>query len=91
MAGADPKAQAGAKTGDLIHMFQSGGIQMVTDIGIDPAGDVWVANNWNVVDAVVAKHPPGPISTKGGDQGVAVIYGVAAPVKTPLSGQVRQP
>jgi hypothetical protein len=78
-------------TGDLIHMFQSGSIQMVTDVGIDPAGDVWVANNWNVVDAAVAKHPADPISTKGGWQGVVVLYAIAAPVKTPLPGQVRQP
>jgi hypothetical protein len=91
MAGADPNTHGGAKTGDLIHVFQSGGIQMVTDIGINPAGDVWVANNWNVIEAVVAKRPPGPVSTKGGGQGVVVIYGVAAPVKTPLMGPVRQP
>jgi hypothetical protein len=48
----------------LIHMFQSGSIQMVTEVGVDPTGDVWVANNWNVVDAVVAKHAADPISTK---------------------------
>ena len=34
---------------------------------------------------------PRPISTKAGGQGIAVIYGVAAPLKTPLIGQVRQP
>ena len=58
MAGADPKAHAGKKTGDVIHMFQSDAIQMVTDVGIDPAGDVWVANNWNVSKPVVAKVRP---------------------------------
>jgi len=47
-------------------MFQSGSIQMVSDVGIDPGGDVWVANNWNAVDAVVARQPADPISTKGG-------------------------
>jgi hypothetical protein len=30
-----------------------------------------------------------PISTLGGGTGVTVIYGVAAPVKTPLMGPVR--
>jgi hypothetical protein len=91
MAGADPKDQPGVKPGDLIHMFESGSIQMITDVGIDPAGNVWAANNWNDLNAVVAKDPADPISTKGGGQGVVVIYGVAAPVKTPLLGQPRQP
>jgi len=45
MTPADSKGH-GQATGDLIHMFQSGTIQIVTDVGIDPAGDVWVANNW---------------------------------------------
>jgi hypothetical protein len=89
MAGANPSG--GAKTGDLIHVFQSGSIQMITDVGIDPAGNVWAANNWNVLDAVIAKDPADPISTKGGGQGVVVIFGVAAPVRTPLIGQVQQP
>ena len=66
MAGADPQGHApGTKTGDVIHIFQSGGIQMITDVGIDPAGNVWAANNWNDLDAVVAKDPADPISTKG--------------------------
>ena len=38
MAGADPKGHPGVKPGDLIHMFESGSIQMITDVGIDPAG-----------------------------------------------------
>jgi hypothetical protein len=48
MAGVDPEHHtAGTKTGDVIHIFQSGAIQMITDVGIDPAGNVWAANNWN--------------------------------------------
>ena len=80
----------GIHFGDVIHIFQSGGIQMITDVGIDPAGNVWAANNWNDLNAVVTKDPTDPISTKGGGQGVVAIYGVAAPVKTPLIGHVRQ-
>jgi hypothetical protein len=92
MAGVDPKSHTtGTKTGDVIHVFQSGAIQMITDVRIDPAGNVWAANNWNDLDAVVAKNPPEPISTKGGGQGVVVIYGVAAPVRTPLIGTVHKP
>jgi hypothetical protein len=30
----------GTKAGDVIHIFQSGSIQMVTDVSIDPAGNV---------------------------------------------------
>ena len=48
MAGAEPKGHpAGTKPGDVIHQFQSGSIQMLTDVAIDPAGNVWAANNWN--------------------------------------------
>ena len=64
---------------------------MLTDVAVDPAGNVWAANNWDVIDAVIAKDPPGPISTKGGGAGFTVIYGVAAPVKTPLMGPVQTP
>jgi hypothetical protein len=46
---------AGTKAGDLIHQFTGGSIQMTTDVNIDPAGDVWVANNWNSVDGVSAE------------------------------------
>ena len=79
------------KTGDVIHVFKSGSIQMLTDVAIDPAGNVWAANNWNVPEAVVAETSSRPTSTSGGGSGFTVIYGVAAPVKTPLLGQVRRP
>jgi hypothetical protein len=54
----------GTKTSDPIHIFQSGSIQMITDVSIDPAGNVWAANNWNVVDAAMAdENPARPTST----------------------------
>ena len=82
---------AGTKTGDLIHQFQSGSIQLITDVGIDPAGNVWAANNWNALNPVVAGNPLSRTSTWGGGSGLTIIYGVAAPVKAPLMGQVRKP
>ena len=54
-------------------------------------GNVWVANNWNDIDAVGDADPARPTSTWGGGSGIVVIYGVAAPVKTPLMGPVRRP
>ena len=90
MAGEDAKSHpAGTKAGDVIHQFQSGSIQMITEVAIDPAGNVWAANNWNDQQAVMAYDPARPTSTWGGGSGITVIYGVAAPVKTPLMGQVR--
>jgi hypothetical protein len=90
MAGAEPKGHGGGtKPGDLVHVFTGGTIQMLTDVVIDPAGNVWAANNWNNLDAVLADNPAYPTSTWGGGSGFTVIYGVAAPVKTPLVGQVR--
>jgi hypothetical protein len=65
--------------------------KMTTGVVIDPAGNAWVANNWEVIEGVVSNDPPRPISTKGGGSGIVVIYGVAAPVKTPLRRRVRTP
>jgi hypothetical protein len=92
LAGDNTKGHpAGTKTGDVIHIFQSGSIQMVTDVSIDPAGNVWVANNWNSLEAAAGADPSRPTSTWGGGSGITVIYGVAAPVKPPRIGKVRQP
>ena len=82
---------AGTKAGDVIHQFQSASIQMITEVAVDPAGNVWAANNRNDQAAVMAYNPARPTSTWGGGSGITVIYGVAAPVKTPLIGTVRQP
>jgi len=89
MAGVDTKGHRGAKTGDVIHKFQGGSIQMLTDVAIDPAGDVWAANNWNLPEAALGDPPINATSTWGGGSGFTVIYGVAAPVKPPRIGKVR--
>jgi DNA-binding beta-propeller fold protein YncE len=82
---------AGTKVGDVIHIFQSGSIQMLTDVSIDPAGNVWAANNWNDPLAATEPDPARPTSTWGGGSGFTVIYGVAAPVQPPRMGKVRKP
>jgi hypothetical protein len=90
LAGDNTKGHpAGTKTGDVIHVFQSGSIQMITDAAIDPAGNVWAANNWNLLEADVSENPARPTSTWGGGSCFTVIYGVAAPVKPPRMGKVR--
>jgi hypothetical protein len=90
MAGADPKGHTtGTKSGDVVHQFQGGSIQMLTDVVVDPAGNVWAANNWNVPQAVLGDPPPYPVSTWGGGSGLTIIYGVAAPVQAPLMGPAR--
>ncbi len=81
---------AGTKVGDVIHIFQSGSIQMITDVSIDPAGNVWAANNWNSLEADTAEDPVRRTSTWGGGSGFTVIYGVAAPVQPPRMGKVRK-
>ena len=90
MAGDNTKGHpAGTKTGDVLHLFQGGSIQLLTDVSIDPAGNVWAANNWNDVDAAVATKADPRKSTWGGGSGITVIYGVAAPVKPPRMGEVQ--
>ncbi len=46
----------GFKTGDQISPpggYVGGGLQMQTDLAIDPAGNVWVMNNWQDVDSLL--------------------------------------
>ena len=81
---------AGTKTGDVIHVFKGGSIQMLTDVSIDPAGNVWAANNWNDLNGAAAADPSRPTSTWGGGSGITVIYGVAAPVRPPRMGKVQR-
>jgi hypothetical protein len=90
MAGDESKDHSqGRKTGDVVHVFTGGTIQMPTDVVIDPAGNVWATNNWNNPEAAVYDKVNHAISTWGGGSGFTVIYGVAAPVKAPLMGPVR--
>jgi hypothetical protein len=63
---------------------------MQVDIDIDPAGNVWVTNNWQYYQAALNPAPEA-LSTLGAGQGVVVFYGMAKPVRTPLIGPVQQP
>jgi hypothetical protein len=83
----------GFKTGDQISPpggYVGGGLQMQVDIDIDPAGNVWVTNNWQDVDTCYGK-PPEALSTRCGGQGVVIFYGMAKPVRAPQIGPVRVP
>ena len=81
----------GMKTGDAISPpggYVGGGLQLQVDIGVGPAGDVWVTNNWQDTAACYGKADE-TISTRCGGQGVVVFFGMAKPVKTPLIGPAR--
>jgi hypothetical protein len=83
----------GFKTGDQISPpggYVGGGLQMQTDIAVDPAGNVWAINNWQDIDNCF----PGAdeaTSTRCGGQGVVIFYGMAKPVRAPQIGPARQP
>ncbi len=81
----------GLKTGDPITPKEGyvGGLQTVAPIAIDPAGNTWVGNGWSDTDAGFTKNPPEGQSTRFGAHTIAVFFGVAKPVKTPLIGPVR--
>lgn len=81
----------GMTAGDIIHYYTNGGTQLVTDASIDPAGNIWYANNWNEYTAVADIDPDRKLITQVGGDGVIVFYGLAAPVKTPLMGPVQAP
>jgi hypothetical protein len=81
----------GMKTGDEISPhggFVGGGLQMLTDIAVDPAGNVWGINNWQDIDACIGT-PSEAISTRCGGQGVTVFYGLAKPVRAPQIGPAQ--
>ena len=81
----------GMKTGDQISPpgdYVGGGLQMQTDIAVDPAGDVWAINNWQDIDSCVGT-PNEALSTRCGGQGVVVFYGMAKPVRAPQIGPAR--
>jgi streptogramin lyase len=83
----------GMKTGDPISPplgYVGGGLQMEVDVDINPAGNVWVTNNWQDIDSCVGIPIEG-LSTRCAGQGVVVFYGMAKPVHVPLIGPAHQP
>jgi streptogramin lyase len=81
----------GMKMGDPISPpggYVGGGMQMHVDIGVDPAGNVWVNNNWQDWQAGVERVEEAR-STLTGGQGVVVFYGMAKPVRPPMIGPAR--
>jgi len=81
----------GRKTGDPISPIGGyvGGLQIITDVAIDPAGNLWVANNWDRPDEGFKEAPAEALSTRFGGDGAVVFFGLAKPVRTPLIGPVR--
>ncbi len=81
----------GMKTGDAISPpggYVGGGLQLQVDIGIGPAGDVWVTNNWQDHTSCFGR-PEESASTRCAGEGVVVFFGMAKPVRTPLIGPAR--
>jgi hypothetical protein len=83
----------GVHTGEQISPpggYVGGGLQMMTDIAVDPAGNIWAMNNWQDIGSCIGT-PPEAISTRCGGQGVVIFYGMAKPVRAPQIGPARQP
>src|ERR1700722_1809907 len=75
----------GMKTGDQISPpggYVGGGLQMQTDIAVDPAGNVWAMNNWQDISSCIGT-PQEALSTRCGGQGGVVFYGMAKTVWAP--------
>ncbi|MCW5892413.1 MAG: hypothetical protein KIT14_17975 [bacterium] len=85
----------GFETGDPISPPRTGyagkGMQFLTGVVVDPAGNVWAANNIDLMDEVcLTKVPDETLSTRCGGNGFVVFFGLAKPVRTPVVGsQVR--
>jgi hypothetical protein len=84
----------GLKTGDPTAPPGGyvGGLQIITDVAVDAAGNVWAANNWQLPEkAGFEQVPPEAVSTRFGGNGAVVFFGLAKPVFPPLIGPVRVP
>jgi len=68
--------------------YKGGGMQMLVDVSIDPAGNVWVSNNWQDPQSCFGKSDES-LSTRCGGQGMTVFYGMAKPVRAPQIGPAR--
>jgi len=74
----------GFNTGDPIAPnggYEFDGLVRNTGVQIDPSGNVWVANNWDMI----------PIQSNPGAHELVVFIGLAAPVKSPLFGYPIRP
>jgi len=83
----------GHHTGDQISPpggYVGGGMQMLTDIAVDPAGNVWAMNNWQDIDSCIGT-PKEALSTRCGGEGITIFYGMAKPVRAPQIGPAQQP
>ncbi len=85
----------GFKTGDPISPPKTGyagkGMQFLTGVAVDPAGNVWAANNIDLMDEVcLTKIPDESLSTRCGGNGFVVFFGLAKPVRTPVVGSQVQ-
>lgn len=85
LCGANPSnCPPGFDTGDPISPddgYTFDGLVRVTGVQIDPSGNVWLVNNWEIV----------PLPTNPGGHQLVVFIGLAAPVKTPLIGPPEKP
>lgn len=85
LCGADPSnCPPEFNTGDPIspaggYIFE--GLTRNTGVQIDASGNVWLANNWEIV----------PVPTNPGGHQLVVFIGLATPVKTPLIGPPERP
>ena len=81
----------GMKTGQQISPptgYVGGGLQMQTDIAVDPAGNVWAMNNWQDIDSCFG-YANETLSQRCGGQGVVIFYGMAKPVRAPQIGPAK--
>jgi len=81
----------GVHTGQQISPpggYVGGGMQMLTDIAVDPAGNVWAMNNWQDIDSCIGT-PKEALSTRCGGEGITIFYGMAKPVRAPQIGPAK--
>lgn len=94
-----PGMQTGERISTAAGYGGGGGVQFITSVVVDQAGNVLVANNNNEQTLCDTGIPLGAEpsvarekrSMRCGGNGVAVFYGIAAPVAAPLIGPPRQP
>jgi hypothetical protein len=66
-----------------------GGLQTITGVILDAAGNAWVANSWDQTFAGFEQVPDEALSTRFAANSTVVFFGLAKPVCTPLIGPAK--
>jgi hypothetical protein len=67
-----------------------GKLGLMQGVIVNPGGDVWTMNNWEILDSCFG-NPNEALSTRCGGQGVTIFFAMTKPVSSPQIGPAPAP